>query len=66
VYPTALKATEPADDQDNDISSAINISPPPASFNLQWTTTAWTGNLLTAPNEKPLSRGSQSAHILLQ
>ncbi len=66
MQPTAMAATEPTDNQDDGISSIINIFPPTASYSFQWPATAWTGILLPAPHEKPPSWGSQLAHILLQ
>lgn len=66
MQPTAMAAAEPTDNQDDGVSSTINIFPPTTADSFQWPATAWTGILLPAPHEKPLSRGSQLAHILLK
>jgi hypothetical protein len=65
MQPAAMTATKPSDDQDNGFSGAINIFPPTAAYNPQWSTTAWTGILLRTPYEKSPCQGFQPVYILL-
>jgi hypothetical protein len=67
MNPTAIQATEPADDQNLFVPGAIDKASLAASNDFKRTATARTEVLLRAPHGKPVfSRASQSAHILLK
>ena len=55
----ALLAAESPNDEDHCIPHAVHAISPPAAYRVQFTATAWTGDLLRAPYKKHLSESFQ-------